>query len=135
MQILGGNTMIKTTQLPEEFITGTKETRQPFGNYFGPEVEKRTLEGIDEIQHLYVAPWTSIKMHGHDNQWEVWVRISSKTAHVCLMGEEHELVNNSGAMMILMAIKGHINYSYDDLAELFYDWGFSVHHGSLIVND
>ena len=51
------------------------------------------------------------------------------------MGEEHELVNNSGAMMILMAIKGHINYSYDDLAELFYDWGFSVHHGSLIVND
>ena len=135
MQTLGGNTMIKMTQLPEEFITGTRETRQPFRNYFGPKVEKRTLEGIDEIQHLYVAPWTSIKMHGHDNQWEVWVRISNKTAHICLMGEEHELVNNSGAMMILMAIKGHINYSYDDLAELFYDWGFSVHHGSLIVND
>ena len=39
--------MIKTTQLPEEFITGTRETRQPFGHYFEPEVEKRTLEGID----------------------------------------------------------------------------------------
>ena len=125
--------MVETTRLPEEFISGTAEaSAYRFG---GPMVEKRTLEGIDEIQYLYVAPRTSIKMHGHDNQWEVWARISHKTAHVCLIGEEHELVNNSGAMMILMAIKGHINYSYDDLAELFYKWGFSVTHGSLVVND
>lgn len=74
-------------------------------------------------------------MHGHDNQWEVWARLSHKTAHVCLKGEEHELVNNSGAMMILMAIKGHIDYSYDDLAGLLCDWGFTVTHGSLVVND
>lgn len=119
--------MIKTTRLPEEFISGKTEMR------WEPMVEKRTLESIDEIQHLYVSPWTSIKKHGHENQWEVWVNISRKTAHVCLIGEEHELVNNTGAMMILMAIKGHINYSYDDLATLFYDWGFSVTHGSLIV--
>lgn len=124
--------MIKAIELPEEFIAGTAEASSyRFG---GPKVEKRTLEGIDEIQYLYVAPRTSIKMHGHDNQWEVWARISHKTAHICLIGEEHELVNNSGAMMILMAIKGHVNYSYDDLAELFYKWGFSVTHGSLVVN-
>lgn len=135
MQTLGGNTMIEKTQLPEEFITGTRGARHPFGHLLGPKVEKRTLEGIDEIQYLYVAPWTSIKMHGHDNQWEVWARLSHKTAHVCLKGEEHELVNNSGAMMILMAIKGHIDYSYDDLAGLLRDWGFTVTHDSLVVND
>ena len=125
--------MIKTIKLPEEFIAGTAEAS--FYRYEGPKVEKSTLEGIDEIQYLYVAPWTSIKMHGHDNQWEVWARISHKTAYVCLIGEEHELVNNSGSMMLLMAIKGHVNYSYDDLAEFFYKWGFSVTHGSLVVND
>lgn len=131
MQTLGGSNMIETTRLPEEFIAGIGETRYPFG----PKVEKRTLEGIDEIQYLYVSPWTSIKMHGHDNQWEVWARLSHKTAHVCLKGEEHELVNNSGAMMILMAIEGHIDYSYDDLEGLLRDWGFTVTHGSLVVND
>lgn len=123
--------MIERTKLPEEILDGIGETRYPFG----PNVEKRTLEGIDEIQYLYVSPWTSIKMHGHDNQWEVWVRLSHQTAHVCLKGEEHKLVNNSGAMMILMAIKGHKDYSYDDLEGLFQAWGFSVTHGSLIVND
>ncbi len=129
---LGGNAMIETTKLPKNFLSGIGETRYPFE---GPKVEKRTLEGIDEIQYLYVSPWTSINMHGHDNQWEVWVRFTHKTAHVCLKGEEHELVNNSGKMMILMAIKGHIDYSYDDLAGLLCDWGFSVTHGSLVFND
>jgi hypothetical protein len=125
--------MIEKTRLPEKIISGTAEaSTYRFG---GPMVEKSTLEGIDEIQYLYVAPRTSINMHGHNNQWEVWARISHKTAHVCLIGEEHELVNNSDANMILMAIKGHINYSYHDIAELFYKWGFSVTHGSLVVND
>lgn len=123
--------MIETSKLPEELVSGIGKIRSPFG----PKVVKRTLEGIDEIQHLYVSPWTSIKKHGHNNQWEIWVRISHKTAYVCLKGEEHELVNNSGAMMVLMAIKGHIDYSYDDLAGLLHDWGFAVTHGSLLVND
>lgn len=128
--------MIKKTQLPEQIITGTRKTRDQFRIFEKPKVEKLTLEGIDEIQHLYVAPWTSIKMHGHDeNQWEVWARISHKTAHICLKGEKHELVNNSGEMMILMAIKGHGDYSYEDFSKLFEGWGFSVSHGSLIVND
>ena len=124
--------MIKTSTLPENLLSGIGEIRK---NPFGPRVEKRTLEGIDEIQYLYVTPWTSIARHGHNNQWEVWANLNSRTAYVCLKDEEHELVNNSGAMMVLMAIKGHINYSYDDLAGLFQDWGFSVTHGSLRVND
>lgn len=124
--------MIEATRVPEEYIFGTREDSS--WHLGGPMVEKRILEGVDVIEHLYVAPRTSIKMHGHDNQWEVWVRISHKTAYICLVGEEHELVNNSGDMMIFMAIKGHINYSYDDLAELFSLWGFSVQHGSLVVN-
>lgn len=125
--------MIKATRVPDEYIAGTADAS--LHQLGGPMAEKRILEGIDEIQHLYVAPWTSIEMHGHDKQWEVWVRFSHKTAHICLVGEEHELVNNSGVAMNLMCIKGHINYSYDDLAGLFYMWGFSVTHGSLVVND
>lgn len=50
--------MLKETTLPEELIDGI-------------EVRKLTLKGIDEIQNLYVAPRTSIKPHGHNNQWEV----------------------------------------------------------------
>lgn len=114
--------MIKETKLPEELIDGH-------------DARKLTLEGIDEIQYLYVAPRTSIKPHGHDNQWEVWVRIPYKTAHVCLKGEEHELVNTSGALVVLMAIKGHLDYSYDDISEIFRRLGFTVHHGSLMVSD
>ena len=124
---------IKAMELPEGLVFGTSGASP--SRLVGPKAEKRTLEGIDEIQYLYVAPWTSIKMHGHDNQWEVWVNIFRKTAYVCLIGEEHELVNNSGTCMVNMAIKGHLNYSYDDLAEFFYRLGLSVTRGSLVVDD
>ena len=129
--------MIKTTKLPKEFIGKAKGLTYAFGiaHMFNPEVEKCTLEGIDEIQYLSIAPWTSIKMHGHELQWEVWVRISHKTAHICLIGEEHELENNSDITMNVLAIKGNMNYSYDDLAEFFKKLGFSVAHGSLVIND
>lgn len=122
--------MIETTKLPENFLSGIGQIRHPFG----PQVEKRTLECIDEIQCLRISPWTTINMHGHDNQWETWLRLSHKTAYVCLKNEEHELVNNSGAIMVIMAVKGHIDYSYDDLAGILQDLGFSVTHGSLIFN-
>ena len=91
--------MIKTTKLPEDFIAETAGANS--SRLVEPIVKKRTLEGIDEIQYLYVAPWTSIKMHGHDKQWEIWVRISHKTAYVCLIDEKHELVNNSSDCMII----------------------------------
>lgn len=124
--------MIKAIKIPEEFIAGTAEEGS---HYFrGPEAKKRVLTGIDEIQYLYVAPRTAIKMHGHNNQWEVWLRIPEKTANICAVGEEHELVNDSDRMLIIMAIKGHVNYPYEDLAGLLYGWGFSVTHGSLLVN-
>lgn len=126
--------MIEATRVPEEYISGTGDPSS-WQYLTTPMAAKRIIGGVDEIQFLYVAPRTTIKTHGHDNQWEVWVRISHKTAHICLIGEEHTLVNDSDEPMTLMAIKGHINYSYDDLAELFGLWGFSVEHGSLIVND
>ena len=85
--------MIKTIELPDELIAGTAE--ESAYRYGGPGVSKTTLEGIDEIQYLYVSPWTSIKNHGHD---------------------------------------GHGEYSYDDFGKFFYYLGFSVHHGSLVVN-
>lgn len=125
--------MIKATNIPEELVSGTGKNDN--GRLWKPMAKTRTLEGIDEIQHLYVAPLTSIKMHGHDKQWEVWLDIAQKNAYVCLIDETHELVNNSAAMRILMAIKGHINYPYDDLAGLLYSWGFHVIHGSLVINE
>lgn len=125
--------MIKAIELPDEFIAGTAE--ESAYRYGGPGVSKTTLEGIDEIQHLYVSPWTAIKKHGHDGQWEVWLDLFRKRAYVCLIGEEHELANNRKERMILMAIKGHGEYSYDDFGEFFCNLGFSVYHGSLVVNE
>lgn len=129
--------MIKTTKLPEEFIGKAKGLTCVFEltHMFKPEVEKSTLERIDEIQYLSIAPWTSIKMHGHEQQWEAWVWLSHKTAHICLIGEEHELENNSDKTINVLAIKGNMDYSYDDLAEFFKKLGFSVAHGSLVINE
>ena len=129
--------MIKTTRLPEDFIAGTAGTNSSqLARLVEPMVEKRTLEGIDEIQHLYIFPWTSIKKHGHNEQWELWLRFSpNKRAYVCLKGEKHKLINNSSACLEIMAIKGHINYSYDDLAQFLFSFGFSSFHGSLVVDD
>lgn len=122
--------MIETTRLPEEIVTRT--TGMDFS--IVPTVEKRTLSGIDEIQCLHVYPWTSIKMHGHKNQWEVWVLVSHQTAYICLHDEKHELVNNTDSMVEVMAIKGHIKYTYDELEEFFVNLGFSVVHGSMRVS-
>ena len=129
--------MIKTTKLPEEFIGKAKGLTcvLEFTHMFKPEVEKSTLERIDEIQYLSIAPWTSIKMHGHEQQWEAWVWLSHKTAHICLIGEEHELENKSGKIINVLAIKGNKDYSYDDLAYFFRNIGFSVAHGSLVINE
>ncbi len=116
--------MINETILSKELIDGFQ-------------VRKCTLDGIDEIQHLHVPPKTTIKLHGHEGkQWEIWIILSPiPKAYVCLKGEEHELVNNSNSDVVIMAIKGHLDYSYDELGELLYTIGFSVHHGSLVITD
>ena len=44
--------MIKTTKLPEEFIGKATGLTYAFGHMGKPEVEKITLEGIDEIQYF-----------------------------------------------------------------------------------
>lgn len=124
--------MIKAMELTKDSIARTAGASS--SRLVEPRVEKRTLE-IGEVQYLYVAPWTSINMHGHKDQWEVWEWISRKEAYVCLKGEEHELVNNTNSEMVLRANKGSMDYSYDELEELFRMWGFSVYHGSLRVNE
>lgn len=118
--------MINSTLLPEELIEGKGERRF---------VNKYTLEGIDEVQSLFVTPLTSIKKHGHNNQWEIWLDLVRKIAYICLKGEEHTLVNNSSNAKIFMAIKGHDDYSYDDLEVICNIWGFRAIHGSLVVDD
>ena len=112
--------MIEETRLAEEYVDG----------YY---VMKRAIEGIDEIQCLSVSPRTSIKRYGHDDQWEVWLRISNKTAYVCLKGGKLELINLSENDVLIMAIKGHLDYSYEDLYRIFDRLGFSVHHGALFI--
>ena len=124
--------MIKTTKLPNELIAKVKGTSGPKHK---TEVRKCTLEGIDEIQYLHIAPYTAIKRHGHNKQWEVWVRLSYKTAHICLIDEEHELINNSSKAMDIVAIKGNINYLYKDLEGFFTKLGFFVTHGSVVINN
>ncbi len=123
--------MIEPVFLPDKLVSGTAQAYQ-MGR---PSVKKTTLEDIDEIQYLSVTPWTSINKHGHNDQWEVWVNLEQKTAHVCLKGEEHELVNNTGTLRKFVAVKGHKDYTYDELACFFYCWGLSVTHGSLIISD
>lgn len=113
--------MIEKTKLPTEIVEG---------NF----VEKQTLKGIDEIQHLHVAPHSSIKLHDHDNQWEVWILFSPvKRAYICLKGETHEFVNNSKEEQHAMAIKGHLDYSYEDLTDIFQNLNFEVYHGSILI--
>jgi len=121
--------MLETTKLPEEFITGIGKS------HYGPRVEKCVIEGIDEIQYLDITPKTAIKKHTHDNQWEIWIRLLDCSAYVCMKGEEHELINNTSMLMVIMAIKGHSDYDYHYLASILYAWGFSVEHGSLIANE
>ena len=73
--------MIKTTRLPEKIVAKIDTTTYSAEYLIKSKVEKCTIEGIDEIQYLHVAPYTSIKRHGHNKQWKVWVRLPHKTAH------------------------------------------------------
>lgn len=126
--------MIEISKLPKELIAETGKPRYVFGQLQEPFAAKRTLKGIDEMQCLFVRNRTRIKKHGHNNQWEVWVWLSKKTAYVCLIGEEHELINDSDEFMELMAIKGHTDYSFDDLSTFLSNLGFLVRHGSLEIH-
>ena len=124
--------MNETTKIPEEPIAEIDETRQ-----YPLELmrEVLTIEGVDKIRFVSVAPWKSAKMNEHDEQWEVLISFHRKTAYVCLKGEEHELVNNSCSIQFLLSITGHSDYSYNDLKRPFRLMGFSVKYGSSVVND
>ena len=112
--------MITEIKLPEEFIEGD-------------EVRKMVLTEIDEVQYLSVAPYTSITMHDHDDQWEVWIWLDEKSVYICPKGERHELENDSNAYVKILAIKGHQDYSYIELAMFFAKLGLSPHAASLKI--
>lgn len=113
--------MLEMKKLPKDAIEGVA-------------VQKMEMPRID-MQYLYVMPRTSIKPHDHDGkQWEVWVWRATKRAYICLKGEEHELVNNSNMPMELAAYKGSQDYSYEELARFFYNFGYSIHRGSIYAN-
>lgn len=113
--------MVSRSNLPKNRINGI-------------EVRKISIVGIDVLECIYITPKTSIKLHGHDNQWEVLVKLSNKTAYVCLKREEHEIINKSSEPQLILAIKGHLDYSYEDFVTVFRSLGFSVEHGNLIVD-
>ncbi len=97
----------------------------------GGEVRKVVLPVSGEIQELRVDPHTAIKLHGHNNQWEVW--LWNNKAYVCLKGEEHQLINESEETAYVRGIKGKEDYLYDDLDEFFHMLGYAVYHDSLII--
>ena len=126
--------MKKTTTLSDELITGTNRDPEKM-TLFKPKVEKCTLEGIDEIQCLKIYPKTSIKMHGHNDQWEVWIDIANKNVAICPKGKQHMVSNCNDEILTLMAVKGHIDYSFSELAEFFQSFGFEVLHAGLFIKE
>lgn len=107
-------------KLPKEFIKGD-------------EVRKMVLTEIDEIQYLCVEPHTTITMHGHDDQWEVWIWLEKGEAFICPKGNSHELINESDGKVKILAIKGCQDYSYVELATFFAKLGLVPHAASLKI--
>lgn len=99
------------------------------------DAQEVTLNGVSEIQYLYVPPRASIEKHTHEDQWELIVHLAAKTVYVTLKNEEHEVINESGHMLSLMVIHGNSRYSFEDFKEFFENFGFSVLHESVNVPD
>ncbi len=114
---------MKKIELPDELISVATNSRNPHG-LLNPKAEKYILEGIDEIQCLSIYPWTAIKLHGHNNQWEVWLHLLKKVAYICPKEAQHSFINRSNKLMMFIAIKGHSNYSSEELKDFCYNLGF-----------
>ena len=120
--------MIKSENLPSNFIAALDTI-----SLHNVRVEKMTVNGVVEIQRLIVTPRTEITLHGHDDQWEVWILLSALKVYICLKGEEHQLINRSEEPLKVIAIKGNSDQTFDELAEFFHGMGFSVYHGSMEI--
>ena len=118
--------MLKKEKLPNDYIAAV-------GTPHNVCVEKMTVRGLDEIQSLTITPRTEITLHGHDDQWEVWILLSALRVYICLKGEEHPLINGSEEPLKVIAIKGHSDYTFDELALFFHGMGFSVSKGSMEI--
>ena len=120
--------MLKRETLPNDYIAAV-DMRSPHKVC----VEKMTVNGVVEIQRLIVTPRTEITLHGHDDQWEVWILLSALKVYICLKGEEHQLINRSEEPLKVIAIKGNSDHTFDELAEFFHGMGFCVIKGSMEI--
>lgn len=124
---------MKKESLPAECIS--KIEHVPTYVDVAPTVGIWRIKEIVEMQFLEIGPWTKIDMHGHEENWELWLRISTKQAYVCLKGDQHELINDSGQAIFVVAIKGKGDITYEELEEILCQAGFFVCKGSLIASE
>lgn len=95
-------------------------------------VWQNTFIGVNEIRHVKVGPYTSIKESG-DKYWKVWIRLCDKAAFVAMKDEDHSFENNTAREIELITIKGKYCYTYNQIADLLAASGCMVHHGSLAL--
>ncbi len=114
--------MLECINLPSQLITGG-------------EVQKYAIDGIDEIQYLFVAPHTVIDRHGHNpGQWEIWIDCENKLAKMCQVGKEHSLTNKSDKSKMILAIKGHNDtLDFDDFSNLLAAFDVVLSYGDMIL--
>ena len=123
--------MIKTTPIPKEYleINGRNMEKAEMG------ADKLTISGIDEIQSLSINPFTTITMHSHETaQWELWVRLETREAFICMPGEKHELVTSTERTIYILAIKGKSVLSYEEFQAFFERLGIKLIKGSVRVS-
>lgn len=83
-----------SSNLPPEYVSGG-------------EVTKRLVYKTDdtEISILKLAPWTTIKVHEHDTDSEIYFTIGTGMGELCPIGSSHKFENNSNDTVYLLSIK------------------------------
>lgn len=124
--------MINKKILPKELLTSASRAFSAGA----------TRLGLDDVNCnfgiLIISPFTIVK-DTKISEWEVQILIDAKEAFVCFKGESNKIVNKSFSTIKVLVIKSTSNnsdvYLYEDFKNFFSVFDFSVHHGSLIVDD
>lgn len=72
-------------------------------------IQKRQIAALEnyEIGTLILGPFSKIKKHKHENDWEVYFETPwGRVLGVCNVGESHELENNTHHSIYVLYIKG-----------------------------
>lgn len=72
-------------------------------------IQKRQIAvlGNYEIGILKLDPFSKIKKHKHNENWEIYFTLGGQVLDVCNVGEEHELSNNHYKSIDVLYIKGN----------------------------